>query len=308
MKKKYSEAKIGLAVLLAIVIVVMTIIWGKGYSLIARSKILDVRFDDIAGLEQGAFVLVNGMRKGKVLEFILEQQGVLVRCALDEKVRLYDDARFEITSTELMGSKVVNIIPGISGKEAVPGFIYYGESGGGMNQLMKMSSKLVQDVQHLLGVLEATISNVNKTAGDPRLQEALVSSVKNLDASSQRTLELITLNEGKLNQVMDNLVATTGSIRNLVEANSEDINHTISDIHEFVAQLDDISAGLKKIVDMAQGTDGTLGLLINDKKFAADLARTLAGVDSLVQQIRQEGIQTNISLFGKKKSSKPKNP
>ncbi|HEX7344145.1 MAG TPA: MlaD family protein, partial [bacterium] len=131
MKKKYSELKVGVAVFLALLILVLVITWGKGYTLIARSRVLEVRFDDIAGLEEGAFVLVNGMRKGKVLEFILEQEGVRARCALDQRVKLYDDARFEITATELMGSKVVNIWPGISGKNPSPGVVFQGESGGG---------------------------------------------------------------------------------------------------------------------------------------------------------------------------------
>ncbi|HEX7344055.1 MAG TPA: hypothetical protein VF398_07310, partial [bacterium] len=208
-----------------------------------------------------------------------------------------------ITATELMGSKVVNIWPGISKKSPSPGIVFQGESGGGMNQLMKMSANLVKDVQHLLSVLETTINNINKTAGDPRLQEAFVSSIRNLDESSQRTLELITLNEGKLKQVMDNLVATSSNIRDLVAANSEDINHTIGDVHELTSQLNEISSGLKEIVDKTRGTEGTLGMLINDPNFAADLTRTLAGVDSLVTQIREEGITTRISLFGKRKSS-----
>jgi len=307
MKKQYSELKVGVAVFTALLILILVIIWGKGCTLLARSRVLDVHFDDIGGLEQGAFVLVNGMRKGKVLEFILEQDGVRARCALDERVTLYEDARFEITATELMGSKVVNIWPGISGRIPGPATVFRGEGGGGMNQLMKMSANLVKDVQHLLGVLETTINNINKTAGDPHLQEAFVSSIRNLDSSSQRTLELITLNEGKLNQVMDNLVAASSNIREVVAANSEDINHTISDVHSLVAQLNEISTGLQQIVEKARGTDGTLGMLINDPNFAADLTQTLAGIDSLVQQIRDEGITTNINLFGKKKSSK-RNP
>ena len=307
MKKKYSELKVGLAVFLALLILILVIVWGKGCTLLAKSRVLDVHFDDIAGLEEGAFVLVNGMRKGKVLEFILERDGVRARCALDERVTLYDDARFEITATELMGSKVVNIWPGLSGRIAGPATIFQGDAGGGMTQLMKMSTNLVEDVRHLLGVLETTINNINKTAGDPRLQEAFISSIRNLDESSQRTLELITLNEGKLNQVMDNLVAASTSIRDVVATNSEDIEHTISDAHNLVAQLNEISTGLQQIVEKARGTDGTLGMLINDPNFAADLTQTLANVDSLVQQIREEGITTNIHLFGKKKSSK-RNP
>jgi phospholipid/cholesterol/gamma-HCH transport system substrate-binding protein len=297
MKKSYSELRIGLTVLIATVIVISTILWGKGYSLSARSRELLVRFDDVAGLEEGAFVLVNGLRKGRVAEFILEQQGVLVRLSVNERVKLYSDARFEITSPELMGAKVVNIQPGISGHRAPADTVFHGISGGGMNELLRMSTNLAQNVDSLLDALQITITNINKTAGDPRLQEAFLSSIRNLDQSSQHTLELIRLNEGKLNEVMNNLVATTGSVRQLVEQNSTEIDHTVDDIHEFVTDMKQVSTDLNLIIQALQNQEGTLGMLIHDDKMATTLNRTLVSVDSLVQQIRDSGITTNINLF-----------
>jgi phospholipid/cholesterol/gamma-HCH transport system substrate-binding protein len=301
MKKPYSEAKIGLAVLLAMAILIGTILWGKGFSLTSNTRIVQVRFLDIAGLEDGAFVLVNGLRKGHVLEFILEQSGVLVRISLDERVRLYDDAVFAIANPDLMGPTVINVAPGISGKAPVPDYIFPGKPGGGMNELMRMSSNLVDDVKRLLSVLEATATNINKTAGDPRLQEAFLSSVDNLDKSSQRTLELITINEGKLNQVMDNLVVSSNGIRTMLEKSSGNINQSVVEFHTFVTELNEISQGIHQVVDMLQGQEGTLGQLINKGDLALDLKRTLTSVDSLVNQIRDEGITTHVSLFGSKK-------
>jgi phospholipid/cholesterol/gamma-HCH transport system substrate-binding protein len=301
MKKPYSEAKIGLAVLLAMTILIGAIIWGKGFSLTSTTRVVQVRFVDIAGLEDGAFVLVNGLRKGQVLEFILEQKGVMVRLSLDVKVKLYDDAVFAIASPDLMGPTVINIIPGISGNAPPPDFVFPGKPGGGMNELMRMSSDLVDDVKRLLAVLEATATNINKTAGDPRLQEAFLSSVDNLDKSSQRTLEMITINEGKLNEVMDNLVVTSNGIRSMLEKSSDNINQSVAEFHTFVTELNEISQGIHQVVDMLQGQEGTLGQLINNGNLANDLQRTLAGVDSLVAQIRAEGLTTHVSLFGSKK-------
>jgi phospholipid/cholesterol/gamma-HCH transport system substrate-binding protein len=301
MKKPYSEAKIGLTVLLALAILIGTIIWGKGFSLTSKTKLVQVRFVDIAGLEDGAFVLVNGLRRGHVIEFILEQKSVLVRISLDKNVKLYDDALFAITNPDLMGPTVINVMPGISGKTPPLDYVFPGKPGGGMNELMRMSSDLVEDVKRLLSVLEATATNINKTAGDPRLQEAFLSSVDNLDKSSQRTLELITINEGKLNQVMDNLVVSSNGIRSMLEKSSGDINQSVAEFHSFVTELNEISQGIHQVVDMLQGQDGTLGQLINKGDLANDLKRTLEGVDSLVTQIRAEGITTHVSLFGSKK-------
>ncbi|TKJ41533.1 hypothetical protein CEE37_02930 [candidate division LCP-89 bacterium B3_LCP] len=301
MKDSHSEFKIGITVLTAIFILLAAIIWGKQVRLTSGTYEVDVRFKDISGLDQGVPVLVNGVHRGKVKDLILQRDAVIVRMALEESVVLYDDAHFEITSPELMGGKVVNIFPGVSTLIPEEGFVFQGEIGGDMNELMRRSSDLVADVKRLLNVLESTLQNINKTAGDPRLQEALASSVHNLDESSQRTLEFLTINEGKLTQVMDNLVVSSGAIRGLVENRSEDIEKAIAEMETFFLRLNTITSKLDQIATKLQSEDGTLGMLLNDDQLAISLQTTLADVDSLVKQIKDEGIETNIHLFGRKK-------
>ncbi len=301
MNKSRSEFKVGVTVLLGIACLVFGIMWGKQVSLTAGHYLTSVRFSDIAGLEGGAPVLVNGIRKGKVEELQLEQDGVIVHLSLESSVMLYGDARFEIASPELMSGKVINIFPGVSGDEPDDDYIFIGISGGGMNELMKMSSELVKDVKRLLNALEVTIENINKTAGDPRIQEAFLSSINNLDQSTERTLDLITLNEGKLTQMMDNLVRSTETIRDLLENHAEGIDGAVVDFEQFAAKLNESAERLNVLTKELQNEEGAFGMLISDEEFAASLKQTVSDLDSLIVQIKDEGIQTNISLFGKKK-------
>jgi phospholipid/cholesterol/gamma-HCH transport system substrate-binding protein len=301
MKEPRSEFKIGLTVLLALAILITSILWGKQFYFTTGTYTVDVRFMDIAGLDQGVSVLVNGVHRGKVSDLILLREGVIVRLAIQKSVELHADARFEIVSPELMGGKVVNVFPGISGVQPPDGFIFEGKVGGDMNELMRRSADLVKDVKSLLEALEMTAENINKTAGDPRLQEALLSSVRNFDESSQRTLEFLTLNEGKLTEVMDNLVVSTEAIRELVENRADDIHEAVVDFDLFVSQLNDLAYKLDQIVTKLQSEDGTLGILLNDDDLAIALERTLVNLDSLVRQIKEEGIETNIHLFGRRR-------
>jgi phospholipid/cholesterol/gamma-HCH transport system substrate-binding protein len=301
MKEPRSEFKIGLTVLLAFAILITSILWGKQFYFTTGTYTVDVRFQDIAGLDQGVSVLVNGVHRGKVSDLILLREGVIVRLAIQKSVVLYNDARFEIVSPELMGGKVVNVFPGISGEQPPDGFIFVGKVGGDMNELMRRSADLVNDVKSLLVALEMTAENINKTAGDPRLQEALLSSVRNFDESSQRTLEFLTLNEGKLTEVMDNLVVSTEAIRELVENRADDIHEAVIDFDLFVSQLNELAYKLDQVVTKLQSEDGTLGILLNDDDLAVTLERTLVDLDSLVRQIKDEGIETNIHLFGRRR-------
>ncbi len=301
MKNSKNEFAVGLTVLIALAILIFSILWGKQISMTTGTYRVNVRFTDIAGLEIGAPVLVNGIRKGKVLDFQLEQEGVVVEMSLNEDVILYTDAVFEVTSPELMGGKVISIYPGVSGKNPEAGFVFQGTLGGGMNRLMKLSSDLVQDVQHLTKVLESTIENINKTTGDPKLREALISSVHNFDESSQRTLDIISNNEAKLTRVMDNLVVSTEILRELLQTNRTDVEGAVNDLEEFAAKLRLTAERIDKLTSQIETRQGALGMLISDSVFASKLQTTIDNLDSLILQIREEGIQTNISLFGRRK-------
>jgi len=301
MKQPRSEFKVGITVLTAILCLIVGILWGKQVSLTAGTYPVNVRFTDISGLEVGAPVLVNGISKGKVSGLELEQDGVIVEMELKTTVKLFSDARFEITSPELMGGKAINIFPGISGNIPSESQCFVGNSGTGMNALMRSSSELVDEVRHLLKTLDETIENINKTAGNPQIHEALMSSVENLNETTQRTKNLIELNEDKLSQIMENLSESSEAINMLVTNHAAGLDSAATDFEQFASTLNNTTKQFKEIADEIQSGQGTLGMLIRDAEFASLLQQTVTDLDSLVNQIRAEGIQTNISLFGKKK-------
>jgi phospholipid/cholesterol/gamma-HCH transport system substrate-binding protein len=301
MNRKHSELKIGIISLLALIILITAIMWGKGVKMLASTRTLTVQFDDIAGLEPGAFVLVNGMKKGKVLDFILQQEGILVHLAVASDVKIYSDARFIITATDLMGSKLINIAPGTSGVELAPDAVYRGDNSGGITRLMDSSALLTDKVEKLLDVLEITASNINATVGDPQLREMLLASVRNLDESTQKTRDLLHENASKLNEILDNLVMTSAGLRELVVENGDEINQTVTDVRGLVVRLNEVAAELDAVMGWMQSDSSTIGSLLTSDRMAVKLEKTVSDLDSLVNQIRDEGIRTRISLFGKRK-------
>lgn len=301
MKRKYSELKIGIISLIALIILITAIMWGKGVKMLANTRTLTVQFDDIAGLEPGAFVLVNGMKKGKVLDFKLLQEGVFVHLAVASDVKIYSDARFVITATDLMGSKLINITPGHSGIELTPDAVYRGENGGGITRLMDSSTLLTEKVERLLDVLETTASNINTTVGDPQLREMLFASVRNLDESTEKTRDLLRANAVKLSEILDNLVMTSAGLRELIVENGDEINQTVTDARALITQLNEVASELDTVVGWMQSDNSTIGSLLTSDRMAVKLEKTICDLDSLVNQIRDEGIRTRISLFGKRK-------
>ena len=68
MKKYGNEFKVGITIMLAIAGLVDLTIWAGDYHLKSEGYRITVRFDDIAGLEKNAPVMLRGYEVGRVEE------------------------------------------------------------------------------------------------------------------------------------------------------------------------------------------------------------------------------------------------
>ena len=75
---------------------------------------IKARFVSISGLKQGASVELAGVRVGKVVEIHLDprEYAAEIVMAIDERVRLQEDAIASIRTQGIIGDKFVKITPG----------------------------------------------------------------------------------------------------------------------------------------------------------------------------------------------------
>lgn len=265
MTEKKTEILVGLIVSLGIAIFVTGVIWGRGEEFMTSRYFLQVRFDDVQGLEKGDLVSVRGLNRGKVQSIELKEEYALVRLWLRDDVRLFSDFKVYIGSRELMGGKHVILIPGESGLPADMDRVHQGENGADIWRLMLTAGETLTRIDTLLNGLQTvmdngriaeTLANLNETSGTARAvllenRRQVRLTVNRLEHLSKRLHDDSTL--AHLDRMVVNIDSTARMIRNLA------------------GRLD----------------EGTLGLLINDRWLYDQLMQTCFSLDSLISDIQK---------------------
>ena len=112
--QRKTELKVGIVVVVAIILFIWILTWAKNFSLSVTEKSILVSFKNVSGLEVGDEVTINGVKKGFVDNFKIEDDNIIVKLALENDTPIKEDAVFRIAMLDLMGGKKVEIYPGIS--------------------------------------------------------------------------------------------------------------------------------------------------------------------------------------------------
>nr|MCU0329979.1 MlaD family protein [Candidatus Kapabacteria bacterium] len=113
------EVRVGLVSIVAIVLLVVGILLGKGVSLSGTRQIVSVQLEHSGGLENGSPVVVNGVKRGLVTEVRNEQGGVVAIAEIDGISDLREDVSARVSILEITGGKKLEITPGTRGSYRV---------------------------------------------------------------------------------------------------------------------------------------------------------------------------------------------
>ena len=115
MKYNLMEVTMGFLVLLT---AVSFLIFGINTNkLNSNEKIfISVVFEDSTGLKIGSLVKVSGVDVGKIedLKLLTDSYEARATISIDKSINLPDDSSARITSSGLLGSNYIEIVPGIS--------------------------------------------------------------------------------------------------------------------------------------------------------------------------------------------------
>lgn len=292
MKKIIStEFKVGITIITATLILVFGIIWGKGFRLQSNKYQLNLLFENVGGLIPGDPVTVNGVKEGKVLKIGWQQRQVLCTIELSDKVQLYEDASFMITSAELLAGMKIEIFPGTSANHInLSQQPFKGEYGGRIVDVGLVMGDLANDVRALSYRIDTTVSKVNAIISEGSIQRNINASLENLNNASHSLTKLPV----NINRTLGYLDSTILLLNKVVKNNEQQLNSTLRNVDIISGKLDTVSSSLKVVMDKIKNREGTLGKLVNDSTLYKDMSRTLLRVDSLAKQIKEKGLDLNL--------------
>ena len=124
MNQKRTEFAVGLFILVGILaILYLAVQIGSSRILGSDSMVVEARFSNIGGLNEGSNIMIAGVKVGVVGNIRLDTESLvaMVELKLKNDLVIYDDAIASIKTNGLIGDKYVSLDPGGGGFELEEG-------------------------------------------------------------------------------------------------------------------------------------------------------------------------------------------
>ncbi len=299
--QRKTEIKVGLTVLAAIIIFLWIFGWAKNISIRSTENIIKVSFRNVAGLEIGDPVTVNGFRKGYVNDMKVLSNEVIVDIALDNDVTLKEDARFSVSMLDLMGGKKVEIYPGESSNALNYKEIHHGEFLSDIPAVMSLLGSVQDDLVTVLKDVKVTLTSMNNYLTDQNLSFDIKQSLKNLNSLSSEMNELIIQNKENIRLITSNALTLTENTNELIKSNEKNIDDLIKNLNEAVSNSNRLLNDVNQLTYETLRRQNNLGKILYDEELLKDIKSTLKQVNELTQilidQLKGKGINVDANIF-----------
>jgi len=295
-----TEFKVGITILIGLAILAGSLYWLEGYRIAGETQRIKVLFADVGTLQIGDRVTVSGVRKGKVDDLKLTDSGVVVELALDQDVVLKADAAITIKNLGLMGERFIAINPGqdttrLDESKTVPGLY-----DTGLPEVMGLMGEMITELRELVRTVKNTIGSDTGLA-------KLNSTLDNLNHLTGSLADYVDRNNSKLDETAQNFLVASRRLDRLLKNNSGKVDSTLermdrvsTKLEGFTYQLDTLASAAREFADYVNQNEGTVQLLLEDRRLYDDLRRTADNIDDLVSDIRndpQKYINLKVELF-----------
>jgi phospholipid/cholesterol/gamma-HCH transport system substrate-binding protein len=320
-----KEVRIGILFIVALVLFFVGFSFLKGANLFSNNNKYYCYFSDIDGLQNSASVQIHGLAVGQVSHMELQGRQVKVEMTLNKKYQLPAGTVANLTSSDLLGAKVIELAPGTGpGIIQNQGTVGAGTEPSAMDKLTNELAPRLRELKNTITILDSALRGVN-TMVNERNREAISGAIQAIKRTADNLSDLSTSLKGEsgeiasivtnANKFTSNLAKGNDTINSIlanVSAVSKQLadapmKRTITDLQHATAQLEDVT---RKI----NNKEGSLGLLVNDKELYNNLNGTVASLTALTGDMKANPKRyLNFSVFGggsgssaKKKEKKKK--
>ena len=297
------EVKLALAAVAAVCILIWGINFLKGSSLFDSKTTYYGVYDNVGGLKVSSGVIYRGYQVGQVSNIVFtgeRMDKVLVEFFLKDNLSLSKDTRAVIQSADLMGSKVINLLPGTADATLQDGDTLIAEvEQGMMEQVGQQIAPFKVRLERLMTSLDSTLLTIREV-----LDERTVNGLKNSFQSVEQMLDNLEGVSGKLNVMLDengrvdnileNVEGITENLKNNDERVSRimdnmsvlsdslrrvPVNQTVRDLNNMTLRIDSI------LMKMNRGK-GTAGAFLNDNNLYYSLNDVAENLNRLLVEFR----------------------
>jgi phospholipid/cholesterol/gamma-HCH transport system substrate-binding protein len=259
-------------------------------------------------------VTLNGFKIGKVHKINFNRENtreLIVDIIIENDVIFPKTSTAELYETGLIGGKAIAIIPDYKNDStiALDGDFLKGVLKPGLTELVNQILPQVQlQLESVMQSAEVVFENINKLF-DEETKTELKSSIKefslltqNLSNTSRRVSDLIEKSAPGIELTINDLKDTSNNLKSITDSVSKkDISDLTNNLNELVKNLNKVSKNLNN-------SNGTMGMLIQDKSIYENLEKATNELNILIEDVKLNPSRyVNFSVFGKKNKDFKKN-
>ena len=308
--QKKTELRVGIVSLLALILLILGITFGKGFRQVMSSNTLKFSFPSSAGIEPGSPIVVNGVRRGAILEVTNQPNGVLITGRIDELNDIKKDASARITILEITGGKKLELNPGFSNEKLNVNNIIQGSNTADIGDLVVTLGEVSTDAVTLVRRLDTLTGEITKLTNDKEFMKKVKSTFDNANIITEDLKLLLKSNSKDINDIVKNARSLTARLDKAVEKGEPKIDTLLAQLNATLGKVDKLMgrgdglfvkadtllANANSIINDIKSNKSLVNALLYDKNMKSQLDSTLNSLNNLVNFISNHGVNVNLRL------------
>ena len=308
-KTAAQKIRLGIFVIIGLTFFVLAIYFiGNKQQMFGKTEHLKAVFNNVAGLQLGNNVRFSGINVGTVRGIeIINDTTIIVDMQIEEEIftHIKKDAVATIGSDGLVGSVIINIIPGKGNMPAVkPGDAIQSQNRVRTDDMLTTLNVTNQNAAQLTVDLLKITNEINQGKGtigillrDTVMAKDLKATIHNLRVTSEKTSQTMD-NLNRQIAGLDNKDNVIGVLKDTVMGNK---------IRKVVTNLDASSQEINKVVSNLNATilnikegKGAINYLSNDPKLVKKIDSTMTNINEASKKLNEnlEALKSNFLFRG----------
>lgn len=304
------EFKVGVVSLVAIILLIIGLSFGRGVGVSVTQKTIKFRFDNSGGIQISNPIVVNGVKRGIVSLIKNDNGGVYIEGTIDDISDLKSDANAEITILEITGGKKIEINPGTSTESFNPKNEIPGRNRPDFTSLINEGGDMLNDIHSLIIKLDTISTSLAEITTNQKFIGNFNSAVENATEILQMTKQLLVDNSNNIDLTIKNLKILSNDLVNITRKNEPILDSLITQLDltlrnsgKLISRADTSINTLNSILDnvnnitteIKQG-EGLATKIIYDKEFSTRLDSTFTVLLDFLTMVKQHGVNINARL------------
>lgn len=296
--KNKKEIRVAILAIIALALLYFGFNFLKGVNIFHKTSYYVATFPEMNGLVEQGPVYVKGYKVGivdRIQYDFTKEEPFTVHFSTNTDICLPKGTMVSLVADGLLGGEALSLrIP--TGPvedcyqlgDTIPSSVEPGMIDGLTSALMLRVDPLLVNLDSIITVLKNNLTD-----------EQLASILKNVDGTLANakgiTFKLDRMLQNDVPQLFDSIRLVVSDVHQITGDLAE------ADLKATILKLDTTVDGVNQFVERVNSTEGTVGMLLNDRDLYINLSNTVSSADSLLVDLKAHPKRyVHFSLFGKK--------